>query len=281
MANIFDIFDMDQPHFALSLPQYLASIAVCTGVWYYLRLVVQRAVARKLATMPNFVTKGKEEVFGESFWKFISFGTLSFFNVYISREYWARPLDLYNEYPNTRYPPISVIYFVIQVSNYVAALIQHLDGTEKKRSDWTQMLVHHFVTIVLIGGSQTVGLFRIGSIVLMLHDICDVILEFAKMCNYCRYKYQEVFWILLVIAWVTFRIYYFYIKAVGPVYYDINFLVESKIIPDTVFFYRTPLMLCLYCILALNLFWFSLMLKGLYGAFYKKQEFGDSREKEE
>jgi hypothetical protein len=56
--------------------------------------------------------------------------------------------------------------------------------TEVSRSDAVEMILHHCVTILLIVGSFLTNFTRIGSYILLLHDIADIFLEGAKVLNY-------------------------------------------------------------------------------------------------
>jgi hypothetical protein len=58
-----------------------------------------------------------------------------------------------------------------------------------------------------------------------------------------------------------------------------DYLVAIGKIPDTVFVYRRVLFGFLCIIFVLNLFWFSLMIKGIWKIYVNKQPFeGDSRD---
>ena len=54
---------------------------------------------------------------------------------------------------------------------------------DTRRSDMVEMTIHHIVTLVLISFSWVTGFVRIGSIVMLVHDISDVPLELAKVMN--------------------------------------------------------------------------------------------------
>lgn len=59
-----------------------------------------------------------------------------------------------------------------------------MSHARKNYKDKLIMLAHHFVTVTLLGVSYYFGQHRIGSVVLILHDVSDIFLEGAKLCRY-------------------------------------------------------------------------------------------------
>lgn len=49
-----------------------------------------------------------------------------------------------------------------------------------KRKDFWQMFIHHIATLVLMSLSWVGNLTRIGSLVLVVHDCADILLEVKK-----------------------------------------------------------------------------------------------------
>jgi sphingoid base N-palmitoyltransferase len=52
---------------------------------------------------------------------------------------------------------------------------------DTKRSDFWQHFVHHLVTMALITLSWVTNFVRMGTLVMLIHDISDVPLEIAKV----------------------------------------------------------------------------------------------------
>ena len=44
-------------------------------------------------------------------------------------------------------------------------------------SDFVEMFIHHITTILLMGLSWTCNLTRVGTLVLVIHDVADILLE--------------------------------------------------------------------------------------------------------
>ena len=71
---------------------------------------------------------------------------------------------------------------------------------DNKRKDFTEQIVHHVATILLLGkisfrievlklvtgGSYMCNFTRIGTLVMWAHDISDIFLEAAKLCVYTK-----------------------------------------------------------------------------------------------
>jgi TLC domain len=60
-------------------------------------------------------------------------------------------------------------------------LRMHTQVFDTKRSDFWQHFVHHLVTMALITLSWVTNFVRMGTLVMLIHDISDVPLEIAKV----------------------------------------------------------------------------------------------------
>lgn len=57
---------------------------------------------------------------------------------------------------------------------------------QPKQKDFPAMIIHHATTIFLIYMSYMWGFHRIGSVILLTHDIADPIMEVAKCFLYSK-----------------------------------------------------------------------------------------------
>lgn len=58
------------------------------------------------------------------------------------------------------------------------------------------MIIHHAATLLLLGFSYAVNLWRVGTLVMVVHDVADIVLEGAKACNYsgvCVLAYMYIY----------------------------------------------------------------------------------------
>ena len=93
----------------------------------------------------------------------------------------------------------------IELSFYASGFI--LLFFEVPRKDRVVMGVHHLVTMGLIVLSLLGNFTRIGSFVMLLHDVNDIVLEAGKICNYLdRTNIANSIFLLFVICWFALRI---------------------------------------------------------------------------
>lgn len=121
------------------------------------------------------------------------------------------------------------------------------------------------MTIGLLSFSWTVNFVRIGSLILISHDVADIFLELAKLIRYrkCTALANIVF-VVFLISWVLTRLIYFPFILVYNGIRDGPRLIQ----PDyEVFnFSQIPyapriLLLLLLCLLVLHVFWTVLIFK--------------------
>lgn len=67
---------------------------------------------------------------------------------------------------------------MISMSFYWSLMVSQF--FDVKRKDFWQMFIHHIATIVLMALSWMVNLHRIGSLVLVVHDCADILLEVIR-----------------------------------------------------------------------------------------------------
>uniref|UniRef100_A0A8B9NS63 Ceramide synthase 6 n=1 Tax=Apteryx owenii TaxID=8824 RepID=A0A8B9NS63_APTOW len=77
----------------------------------------------------------------------------------------------------------------------------------KKEKDFGIMFTHHVVTVILITFSYITNLTRVGTLTLCLHDAADIVLEAAKMANYCKcQKLSDLLFLMFAIVFIVSRL---------------------------------------------------------------------------
>ena len=150
---------------------------------------------------------------------------------------------------------------MIQLTYYWFLTCSQLYGdSTKKRKDFWQMLLHHVASIALICFSWVLNMVRAGMLVLVLHDMADVLLEIAKMCKYANWqKLCNMTFGAFVITWIVTRLYIY------PKYVVYTTLFESSEIVGTapVYYVMNGFMLLLQ---VLHVIWTYFIVKALIKA---------------
>jgi hypothetical protein len=73
------------------------------------------------------------------------------------------------------------LYYMIEGGFYIALLFTSIFDT--RRSDFWEMTFHHLVTVGLLTFSWTVNFVRVGTLILITHDVSDV--SFLISGNLC------------------------------------------------------------------------------------------------
>ncbi|KAL2231566.1 UNVERIFIED_CONTAM: LAG1 longevity assurance [Sesamum indicum] len=159
------------------------------------RFILDRFIFRRLAIWLlsggsnhlklNEETRAKIAKCSESMWKLTYYGTAEFCiltNIY--PEPWFSDIEAYfTGWPDQELKLPVKLFYMCQCGFYgysIAALLTW----ETRRKDFSVMMSHHIVTVILISLSYITRFFRIGAVVLALHDASDVFLEAAKVFKY-------------------------------------------------------------------------------------------------
>uniref|UniRef100_F1KVF6 LAG1 longevity assurance 4 n=1 Tax=Ascaris suum TaxID=6253 RepID=F1KVF6_ASCSU len=116
---------------------------------------------------------------------------------------------------------------MIEMGFYYSLLITSL--FDVRRTDFRQLLFHHFVTILLLSASWMINFIRVGTLVLILHDVSDISLELAKLVRYdeANAKYANAIFFIFLISWTLTRIGYFPLVVIRSAIFDAPTLIQS------------------------------------------------------
>jgi len=125
------------------------------------------------------------------------------------KESWRTNLDeTFVGWPNQHLSPQLQFYYTFAISFYLHIFFLHF--FEDKKKDHWPMLCHHIITILLIGASGLGNMHRIGSVILLKFDYCDVFLEIAKICSKLRHHTAAtISFIAFVAVWTRNRLWWY------------------------------------------------------------------------
>jgi len=105
-------------------------------------------------------------------------------------------------------------YYIFQLSACCLNLLTHF--SDKRRKDFWQMFIHHIVTFILIFGSWITNTIRIGSVILLLHDVVDPVLQSTKMAAYSkRVTLSTVLFAVFALLWFSTRLLLFPLRVIS------------------------------------------------------------------
>ncbi|NXU48489.1 CERS6 synthase, partial [Turnix velox] len=96
-------------------------------------------------------------------------------------------------------------YYIVELSFYWSLMFSQF--IDIKRKDFGVMFTHHIVAVTLLTFSYVTNLTRVGTLTLCLHDASDIVLEAAKMANYCKcQKLSDLLFLTFAIIFIVSRL---------------------------------------------------------------------------
>ncbi|CAB4007018.1 ceramide synthase 1-like [Paramuricea clavata] len=260
---------------------------VCTFavVFTLLRSILTTYVFKPFAASMKFTPKNNRK-FPESMWKFLYYFTMY---IYTCVVLFGKHSELYED-PRTCWSvwavgmsiPSDIYYlYCIQASFYIHSIYATL-FMDTWRKDSIAMIIHHFLTVFLLCFSFAVRYYKVGVLVLFLHDLCDVFLEFTKLCvcwktrNNKKHYWPSVLinvgFLAFSFSWFYFRLYVFPYKVLYPSgHYAVGVLPHAPF-----YYFFNGLLLFLF---SMNLWWFHFIILLIWRvATGKSPEVEDVRE---
>lgn len=129
------------------------------------------------------------------------------------------PQSCWGTYPNTPIPQLTKFYYLAQLGWWFHQI--YVINTEKRRHDHWQMFSHHVLTIALVTLSYIGNFTRVGTVIHVLMDFCDILLpvslafyhststadsQLAKMFRYLSFiTLCDSTFVLFLLSWLATR----------------------------------------------------------------------------
>ncbi|KAK8802103.1 hypothetical protein WA158_006498 [Blastocystis sp. Blastoise] len=176
------------------------------------------------------------------------------------------------------------LFYLIQLSFYFHQIV--VITVEKHRKDYKEMIAHHCIAISLIILSIWTNFTRIGVVFLATFDVTDILLPLSKMMEY---GYQ------VPIGYITFAVFFllwFFTRHVWFFFIIYNLNTKAEKLIDCVYSiqercFNAPRSMkllfntILFCLQALQLFWFKAICNLIYKKIFLGIELGDDRSDDE
>ena len=170
----------------------------------------------------------------------------------------SHPLYFYN-HPCQMIPSSLDSFYLFKLGYHCYELI-HTSLMDRKRSDFIEYLLHHFLTFTLILFSYQLNYLPVGAAVMVLHDITDMTASVFKLCvDVTPFTIQMLSYALMLVSWIYFRLWFFPVHVIARIYEESQNWHGSPMNGNFVSMLSTFLSV-LFC---MHVFWFYIMLKGL------------------
>ncbi|XP_053709460.1 ceramide synthase 2-like [Synchiropus splendidus] len=209
--------------------------------------------------------------FSEASWRFVfylvsfSAGLASLIN---TSWFWDQR-ECWRGYPKQPVAETHYWYYMLELGFYISLLLSV--SVDVKRKDFKEQVIHHIATIFLIGFSYCANFVRVGTLVMLVHDSSDFLLESAKMFHYagltpiCDSLFVVFALVFLVTRLVVFP---------GRLIHATLVLSREFFQPFFGYYFFNALLLVLQ---ALHIFWAYLILKMVYKFVFKGKVERDER----
>ncbi|KAM9101812.1 ceramide synthase 4-like [Sarcophilus harrisii] len=196
--------------------------------------------------------------FCEACWRFIVYSYFffgGFLAIYNEPWLWKSKV-CWEGFPKQPLKPAIYWWYLLEFGFYLS-LITTL-SFDVKRKDFREQIIHHFSAIILIYFSYCANYIRIGTLVMLLHDVSDVFLEAGKMFNYAQWKNSsEIVFIIFTVIFLFSRLILLPYRVLYTTIYDS--MAAHK--PFFGYYFSNAL---LFILQALNIFWSFLILQMFF-----------------
>ncbi|CAL2049962.1 CBN-HYL-2 protein [Caenorhabditis brenneri] len=175
--------------------------------------------------------------------------------------------ECWRKWPFHPIPTAISWYYWIQGGFYIA-LVFGILFLDAKRSDFWQMLVHHFITLALIGISWIMNMTRVGTLILVSHDAVDILIDVGKILRYEQLDTAlAICFAGVLIVWVVTRLVYYPFWVIRSVWFDAPALIQDDY--EWLNLGQQPqaprfIMFLLTALLVLHIFWAYILFKIAY-----------------
>ncbi|XP_076848989.1 ceramide synthase 2 [Brachyhypopomus gauderio] len=217
---------------------------------------------------------GVVKKFREASWRFLFYlcaflgGLLALYDkpwFYDLREVWAG-------FPKQTLLDSQYWYYMAEISFYGSLLFSV--AVDIKRKDFKEQLLHHWATLTLLSFSWCANYIRIGTLVMLVHDAADILLESGKLFNYARWENTcNVIFVLFTVVFMVTRL------VIFP-FWLIHCTWVYPLEQFQPFFGYYFFNIVLVLLLLLHVFWASLILR-MVKKFLFGQMKGDERSEDE
>ncbi|KAF2259394.1 longevity assurance proteins LAG1/LAC1 [Lojkania enalia] len=181
-------------------------VALWVVVFTGLRVFVMEYLLDPLARLGGIHSRKGLVRFKEQAWLVVyctGSWSLGMYLMYNS-EFWFNLRGLWEGWPFREISGLCKWYYLVQWGFWIQQIV--VVNIEEKRKDYAQMFTHHIFTCSLLFLSYGYYHTRVGTIILCIMDIVDIVLPTAKLLKYLRYTTACDFMFgVFIVTWIVTR----------------------------------------------------------------------------
>lgn len=238
--------------FGVHLPKDVMKDSIANMQWPQRK--VERWLRRKQASLKLTV----HEKFVDNFytWVYKSLFFVYGLKVISQQPYFHDISNCWENYPHQAVDDGLWWYYMIGVSFCTSQTISFINQPIK--TETIVIIIHHFITVALLGFSWVTNCVRIGSLILLLHEASDTVILIGKVFRYLKYeKTTDCCFALFIVVWFTTRVYIFPTFILKSIMFDLPANITD--IPALYVFE-----ILLFGIFALNMKWTVMIIAMIY-----------------
>uniref|UniRef100_D8PRK1 TLC domain-containing protein n=1 Tax=Schizophyllum commune (strain H4-8 / FGSC 9210) TaxID=578458 RepID=D8PRK1_SCHCM len=191
--------------------------------------------------------------------------------------------DLWTEYPHATLAAPVKFFYLMEIACYMHQML--VLNAEARRKDHWQMFTHHVITIFLMLSSYYTNFTRIGCLIMVLMDWCDIWLPLAKMGRYLDIPHQiyDYAFAIFLVSWFITRHVLFLMVMRST--WSIDKIIELKWAPEEGHFLTKNFYWAFNGALAalqvIQCIWFYLVLRIAFRVVFHGETASDDRSDEE
>eukprot|EP00762_Andalucia_godoyi_P003910 ANDGO_05665.mRNA.1 Ceramide synthase hyl-1 len=188
--------------------------------------------------------------------------------------------NFWNGWPMQPFSRTFRTYYMWELAFYMTAVLFTLcfDG---KRSDRTELVTHHFVTIALIASSFWMYFFRVGLMILIIHNVGDIFLYATKAVYYWNHRQgllKDIMFGCFAASFFVTRLVFFPLHVLPSCWFDVlEFVPGIHVMMNE----RLFINVCLWLLQSLHVFWFAMIARMVYRLAVKGEVEKDIRSDDE
>jgi len=207
--------------------------------------------------------------FAEQGWALLCYSFQCGFGLYVNSHFPTNLLSpgegMWSRYPHPLPGPVK-FYYLNETAFYIHGIF--ILTAEARRKDHVQMMTHHFVAIALMLLSYSWNYTRVGCLIMVLMDVCDVLLPLAKMIKYMGGTLScDIVFGLFMVGWLVTR-HILFVIVIMSMYTDMPYYIAFKWDPEGGHYLTNRVYIGFLALMSmlqvLQLIWFSTILRVAY-----------------